>query len=362
MPFGGLSPNGWQLFNPAKGEAMERQNALGRLFVYVLCSMVPVLSAASPSFDCSKASSNVERLICASTELSDLDSELSSAYKSALAVTNNASDLKSEQNRWRKDVRDSCSDQECVLSAMRSRIATLKHQSSAPTSQPNAVTTEPVPSSSAPASTLAPDAATKEVSSAVQVAAISTTGSTPPSDGTLAQIPSANKPVPTVGDRVAKLAIVGCLLALVALLAAGMTGNIVVFFDWKDFMNTAAIFIVGVAGFYVSSIFHDDDVMLVIFLGITAVCVLFFAVQTVRLSIKYNRNLATGVAVGLLKILVALFALLFTIGKLKVLLGESKSLGARAAATLALGIFAWFLDTLINGERVYAKKGWALQS
>ncbi len=62
-----------------------------------------------PAFDCTKASSEVEKLICADEELAALDRKLDEVYKTALAKARDGMDktLRAEQRGWIKG-RDEC--------------------------------------------------------------------------------------------------------------------------------------------------------------------------------------------------------------------------------------------------------------
>lgn len=79
----------------------------------------------SPSFDCSKAGTNQERLICSSKELSEADVKLSTLYKAAASASNDKESLRAAQSSWRKSSRDACSEVRCMLIAYESRIAEL---------------------------------------------------------------------------------------------------------------------------------------------------------------------------------------------------------------------------------------------
>ena len=72
----------------------------------------------SPSFDCSKASTNAENMVCSSRELSGLDVQMAEAYKAASAIR----DIRSTQVSWRKGVRDICEDEACMISAYENRL------------------------------------------------------------------------------------------------------------------------------------------------------------------------------------------------------------------------------------------------
>lgn len=88
-----------------------------------LVAMMPIAQAAG--FDCAKAATSVEKAICANSGLSDLDSALAAAYRSALAASANPVALKSGQRAWLTRVRDHCRNVDCLEQAYRGRIATL---------------------------------------------------------------------------------------------------------------------------------------------------------------------------------------------------------------------------------------------
>ena len=91
----------------------------------VLSTCLLATNAYAASFDCSKASSNTEAMICADAQLSDLDSKLSAAYINALKGSSNGATLKDEQRKWLRYIRAKCSDADCLKKAYRERIAVL---------------------------------------------------------------------------------------------------------------------------------------------------------------------------------------------------------------------------------------------
>lgn len=82
-------------------------------------------AAWAPSFDCAKASTGPERLICSNKELSAADVALAQAYRAARNASNDKAWLSEQQATWRKAVRDACSDVQCMLSAYEQRITEL---------------------------------------------------------------------------------------------------------------------------------------------------------------------------------------------------------------------------------------------
>lgn len=99
--------------------------------IAALCLAVPAVWAGAPSFDCAKASSDVERLICSDDELAELDRSLADLYAVLLKNTppGGQKQLKAEQRGWIKG-RDDCWKSEdlrdCVANEYRLRIDELK--------------------------------------------------------------------------------------------------------------------------------------------------------------------------------------------------------------------------------------------
>lgn len=81
--------------------------------------------AEGPSFDCNRATSAVERMICSSRELSSLDRELDGKVRQ---VTGVCYDLKPsvtrDQRRWIHS-RDQCQSEQCVAASYKARLAQI---------------------------------------------------------------------------------------------------------------------------------------------------------------------------------------------------------------------------------------------
>jgi uncharacterized protein len=83
-------------------------------------------SQAQPSFDCRQARVPVERLICASPELSGLDEMLARSYTVAVGALGMAGGcLRSDQSRWLRAVRNACQDDACLRRAYQLRLGEL---------------------------------------------------------------------------------------------------------------------------------------------------------------------------------------------------------------------------------------------
>ena len=77
------------------------------------------------SFDCAKAATQVEKSICAESQISDLDNLLMLSYKKALANAADSKSLKPEQRAWLANVRNKCQDSSCLRNAYEERIKQL---------------------------------------------------------------------------------------------------------------------------------------------------------------------------------------------------------------------------------------------
>ena len=78
-----------------------------------------------PSFDCAKASSSQEKLICSDADLAKLDAQLADAYSNARKAASDRAALLASQRAWIKQSFNACNDKTCLTSAYQSRIAEL---------------------------------------------------------------------------------------------------------------------------------------------------------------------------------------------------------------------------------------------
>ncbi|MGZ5050952.1 MAG: lysozyme inhibitor LprI family protein [Methylobacter sp.] len=85
--------------------------------IFLFYGSVITLSTQAASFDCSKASTTVEKNICSSQELSRLDEKLTMAYQQALRLTSNKELLRHQQLEWLTLIRNTCRDSKCLETA-----------------------------------------------------------------------------------------------------------------------------------------------------------------------------------------------------------------------------------------------------
>lgn len=96
------------------------------LLSIVVCLAISSGTAAAASFDCKKAKTSAEKLICATPELSKADEELAREYKAARQATKNGKALREAQAAWLRNTRNACADAACMLAAYKQRVAELR--------------------------------------------------------------------------------------------------------------------------------------------------------------------------------------------------------------------------------------------
>jgi uncharacterized protein YecT (DUF1311 family) len=77
------------------------------------------------SFDCAKASSRIEKLICSDAATADADSQLAVTYREALSRSADKAALKQSQRNWLSQTRNACGDTECLTRVTEERIQAL---------------------------------------------------------------------------------------------------------------------------------------------------------------------------------------------------------------------------------------------
>jgi uncharacterized protein len=98
---------------------------LREVVVPILCTVFLLATAHAASFDCGKAASEVEKLICGNEELSRLDESLNKAYLKALERPDIRKQMIESQRQWLKNERNACKNAECLKKAYETRIKEL---------------------------------------------------------------------------------------------------------------------------------------------------------------------------------------------------------------------------------------------
>lgn len=87
--------------------------------------LIAPFGAIAASFDCSKAKSKVEIMICADANLSKLDEELNSTYKRVLASATVRAEIINWQRDWLKNEPKYCREISCLQKVFSSRLMLL---------------------------------------------------------------------------------------------------------------------------------------------------------------------------------------------------------------------------------------------
>ncbi len=94
---------------------------LARQIVFIVVFSMVVLPqlVRAAGFDCNKASTRVEKLICSDDNLSGLDEDLATGYKQILNASTPEEKklIVADQRKWLKEVRDRCEDSSCLSNA-----------------------------------------------------------------------------------------------------------------------------------------------------------------------------------------------------------------------------------------------------
>lgn len=84
-----------------------------------------VIGSDAASFDCGRASTKVEKMICSDSELSRLDCEMADIYKKALPKAPDLTVVKKQQKDWLKE-RNHCTDRRCLNDQYQLRLGELQ--------------------------------------------------------------------------------------------------------------------------------------------------------------------------------------------------------------------------------------------
>lgn len=155
--------------------------------------------------------------------------------------------------------------------------------------------------------------------------------------------------------------------AFLLLLVLGLTGRVVIFYDgWDAFWAIVPLISVVVSVLIWVSIVPDTShaapqtkemILPVIVLAAGGLGALIGGIVTLHNAVKYNRNVPLGLLIGVCKLVISILLIVLS---LNYLFGTNNKRGRGNSlfALIVLGGIAWLWMKLINGERVYEKKGW----
>lgn len=96
--------------------------------------LAPLLLSAPAAavMDCSRALTNVEKMLCSSDRAAHMEQLMARAFRAAFVRTGNRARLRAEQLQWQESVRDQCTDVPCLVKVYRERIGDLEDIQAAP--------------------------------------------------------------------------------------------------------------------------------------------------------------------------------------------------------------------------------------
>jgi uncharacterized protein len=97
---------------------------MNRIKWIVLGLLASQISVQAASFDCEKAKTKIEKMICINPELSKLDDELNKVYNTTLQGARHADSIRKAQKEWINE-RNTCSNEACLEYAYGRRIFLL---------------------------------------------------------------------------------------------------------------------------------------------------------------------------------------------------------------------------------------------
>ena len=106
------------------------------MMVFIIVFATFTVNVHAASFDCAEAGTDVEKTICANTELSELDTKMGETYTKALKLAPDPQLLKQQQRDWLK-VRNQCTMVSCLKAIYQVQITGLRSVISESTSSDN---------------------------------------------------------------------------------------------------------------------------------------------------------------------------------------------------------------------------------
>jgi uncharacterized protein YecT (DUF1311 family) len=110
---------------------VKMQNVVRLGMILALLSLSITFLAQAAGFDCDKATTKTEKMICSDSELSKLDEEMAVAFKKSSSDSTLAETVRNDQKKWLKE-RNQCVDKDCLKQAYSSRLVTLKEPAFSP--------------------------------------------------------------------------------------------------------------------------------------------------------------------------------------------------------------------------------------
>ena len=169
----------------------------------------------------------------------------------------------------------------------------------------------------------------------------------------------------TILDQLGVLAlwgVFGCVL-LVLLLAA--TNQVVVFYDGLDVWWSFAPILSLAFGYMIARSISSEGAgtsfLEILVLGVAVLLAIASMLINYHNAIRHNKSIFLGLIVGTLKIATATFTVISVAGQLSRLSDPNSTRRQRGDAMFVLAVIGFMWWVLVNGPRVYEKRGWRLE-
>jgi uncharacterized protein len=346
---------------------IDQRCFLGAIFLSVS------FAASSSTMDCSNFDSYVQQTICNSPELRELDEKYVMALNAAMLHAADVRVLVREAEEW-KENREACRSVTCIEEMYLTQIellmrsATIPSDDSGETTSPDSLASErknEVPQHAEPQGQPQQLSHSPIPSQGVKDAQPQQVSVGPAASAGLAE--KTNRPS-ALKQQMMKLTAVLTVVALLALLVLGATNNVVIFYDHKDaWWSLSPVAIMGSCFLLATGLAPPDakeigtTLLEKFVLTIGGVGALLGVGVTFLNAIRYNRSIALGILVGVCKAIVSLLMALTFWASFRTVMNSKATAREASVAALTIAMVGVLWHLLVNGQRVYEKKGWHLQ-
>jgi len=171
----------------------------------------------------------------------------------------------------------------------------------------------------------------------------------------------------TMAERVAWTIFIIIALVYFVFLMLGVAGKVVFYYDGADLFISLLPWILMFVTMMLIGVYQPDETSTDIatltsvqkIIGtIGSIFILLFSVQTIYLSVKYNRSAMMGIPIGIFKLVSVVIGVFVLIGQIATMKDKKTRRNEFYFAMFVFGGVVWLAKKLINGKRVYKNKGW----
>jgi uncharacterized protein len=320
-------------------------------------------SVTAAGFDCAQAVTQVEILICDTPELNQLDDDLANLYQLAKAHPKKAQ-LLQQLREWLAK-RNACENEQCLLRAYQRFLPAFGERVLGPLEAKPLASEEPLKPKSENAQVERSDPTEPEASArAARIPETVLTGETTTATQANHNPSSVFELSDLQIEQLLKLSAWTVVGALILMVVLGLTGKVVIFYDIADAWWSISPFVFMVVGFIIAislapkgGKFAGTGLEQAI-LALAAIGALVGVFLTFANAIKYNRNIALGLLVGLGKALISVLMAITFIGSFSGATDSRRSSRQAIGPAIALAIVGFLWVALVNGRKVHIAKGW----